>query len=121
MHVPEGLNSPEGHVCKLHKALYGLKHSGRGWYLAVAKKLESIGLQPIFSELSIFTNQNRTLIIGLYADDMIITGIDLETVNTFKTDISTFWKIKDLGEIGTCLGIHITRDRMKKILTIDQC
>jgi len=32
MEVPLGFNFEKGKVCKLRKALYGLKHSPRAWF-----------------------------------------------------------------------------------------
>src|SRR3954469_24587100 len=63
---------------------------------------------------------DKTLIVGLYVDDMIILGPSLDMINTFKKEFGKLYKIKDLGEINTCLGLEITRDRSSRTLTISQ-
>jgi hypothetical protein len=55
----------------------------------------------------------------VYVDDMAIFGSKKDIQDT-KDYIGSCYKYTDLGEIEHFLGIHITRDRSKKILTIDQ-
>jgi hypothetical protein len=80
----QGLTLPAGVVLKVQKALYGLKQSGREWYIEACNGLAKLGLTPSFSNPSVFTNTDKTLIIGLYVDDILILGRSLDVVNTFK-------------------------------------
>jgi len=69
---------------KLNKAVYGLKQSGRRWNQTITKFLNKNGFKQIKSEKCIFkySKNNKTkCIIGLYVDDMIITGEDKEIQN----------------------------------------
>jgi hypothetical protein len=108
---PEGLYYPEGCVLRLRKSLYGLKQSGREWYIEACKGLGELGFQPIFSEPSIFATADRRLLIGLYVDDMLILGKDSTDIDRVVKGIGKRWKIKDLGEVSMILGIRVTRDR----------
>ena len=67
-----------------------------------------------------FTNTDRTLIIGLYVDDMLILGRSLGAVSAFKEQFGKMYKIKDLKEVRTFLGLEVTRDRASRTLTISQ-
>jgi len=107
-------------VLRVKKAIYGLKQSGREWYIEVSNGLAKLGLKPTFSDPSVFVNEDRSLIVGLYVDDMIIIGPILDVVNTFKKEFGKLYSIKDLGEIHSCLGLIITRDRASRTLTISQ-
>ena len=42
-------------VCKLNKAIYGLKQAGRQWHKRFDKTLKAIGLNPISSDPCIYT------------------------------------------------------------------
>ena len=45
MQPPSGLTTPPGHVCHLHRAIYGLKHAPRAWFECFRRNLTSFGFQ----------------------------------------------------------------------------
>ena len=100
--------------------MYGLKQSGREWYIKAYNGLAKLGLTPSFSDPSVFTNKDKSLIIGLYVDDMLILGRSLGAVSVFKDQFGKMYKIKDLGEASRFLGLEVTRDRASRTLTISQ-
>jgi hypothetical protein len=105
-------------VLKVQKALYSLKQSGREWYIEAYNGLAKLSLTPSFSNLSVFTNKDKSLIIGLYVDNILVLGRSLDTVNVFKEQFSKMYKIKDLKEIRVFLGLKVTQDRASWTLTI---
>jgi hypothetical protein len=126
MDQPEGftVQGKEGKVCKLTKAIYGLKQAGRQWHAHLQDTLNTLGFQKnLAGDVSIFIKHDdegdHPTIVLVYVDDIAIIGI-LTAVNDLKAKIGTHYKITDLGEINHFLGIHITRDRSKKRITIDQ-
>ena len=74
------LNILKGKVLKLNKSLYGLKQSGQEWYIEAIKGLKELGFSPYYREPSIFINSDRSQIIGVYVDDMLVLGTDLAEV-----------------------------------------
>jgi hypothetical protein len=70
--------------------------------------------------LSVFTNKDKTLLVGVYVDDLVITGPSLATIKALKTAISAAFPVKDLGSIKMCLGLHVVRDEAFRTLSIDQ-
>ena len=74
MKPPKELGAPEGKVLCLERSLYGLKQSGREWYIEACRGLKTLGFSPLFSEPSVFRNPESGIIIGLYVDDMLILG-----------------------------------------------
>jgi hypothetical protein len=100
-------------VLRVKKSLYGLKQSGREWYIEACKG-------PLFSEPSIFATRDRKLVVGLYVDDMLILGKDPKAIDAAVSHIKKRWAIKDLGEARYILGIRIHRDRKRKLLSLDQ-
>jgi hypothetical protein len=120
MRPPQGLQAVPGKVLRVKKSLYGLKQSGREWYLEACKGLEEIGLDPIFADTCIFVSKDQRLIVGLYVDDMVILANDIKVVQSFKARLAKRWEIKDLGEVKRILGLEITRDRAKRTIKIAQ-
>jgi hypothetical protein len=78
--APAALGALPGKVLKLKKSLYGLKQSGREWYIEAIKGLDKLGFKPCYSEPSIFVNPDRSQIISVYVDDMLVLGADLTRV-----------------------------------------
>jgi Reverse transcriptase (RNA-dependent DNA polymerase) len=114
----------EGKVYKLTKAIYGLKQVGRQWHMHLEDTLNTLGFQKnLAGDVSVFIKRNdegnHPTIMLVYVDDITIIGI-LAAISDLKAKIGTHYKITYLGEINHFLGIRITHDRSKKMITIDQ-
>jgi hypothetical protein len=120
MRPPEGLQCPKGKVLRIRKSLYSLKQLGREWYIEACKGLKELGLEPLFSDPSVFATPDRKLVIGLYVDDMLILSKDPVVVNEVVSMIKKRWAIKDLRNASYILGLRIFRDRKRRLLSIDQ-
>lgn len=124
MDQPKGFVVPgkEGLMCLLKKAIYGLKQAGQQWHIHLHGTLAELGFQKnIASDVSIFIKRHDggdPLIILVYVDDIAIFGTS-EDIKSFKAQIAARYMVTDLGEVSQFLGLHITRDRLKKTLTID--
>lgn len=78
MHQPPGYINKEfpNHVCKLNKAIYGLKQSPRAWNSRFAKFGTDLGFECSKSDASLFVynkNGQRAYLL-LYVDDIILTA-----------------------------------------------
>jgi hypothetical protein len=64
------------HVCKLRKALYGLKHAPRVWYDRIDGFLKSLGFQKSDVDANLYfkVRGNRPVILIMYVDDLFLTG-----------------------------------------------
>ena len=49
------------------------------------------------------------LIIGVYVDDLIVTGSRSEDVKNFKNQMKEVFEMSDLGSLSTYLGIEINQ------------
>jgi len=125
MQIPEGLRTRDNHnlVCKLNKALYGLKQAPRQWYdkihdyLVNVLKFKSNEYDPC---LYIRKIGSDIIIIALYVDDLLIIGNSQSQIAHLKREFKTRFEMKNLGPATVMLGIHISRDRPNKKLSINQ-
>eukprot|EP00253_Pinus_taeda_P002012 PITA_02012 len=68
----------ELHVCRLKRALYGLKKAPRAWYTRIDNYFTRLGFikREADANLHHIAVKRKLLIIVLYVDDLILTGDD---------------------------------------------
>ena len=96
-------------VCRLNKAIYGLKQSARCWNDKLNEVMSKIGLKHFASEECIFANKTKELIVGTYVDDLLILSTSLDMIDNFKKRLSEQLVITDKGEAEEFLGINIRK------------
>jgi hypothetical protein len=98
------------HVCKLDKALYGLKHAPRAWYNRLSTRLVQLGFIISKADMSLFVyNKNDTVLYLLvYVDDIVVTSSP-NAVTTLLQDLMSDFALKDLGDLHYFLGIQVTK------------
>ena len=84
----QGVTVPKEKYIRIHKSLYGLKQSGREWYLEAAKGLAELELKPTFADTCVFVNKDKSLIVRLYVNDILIFTSDLTVIYKFKKAIT---------------------------------
>jgi hypothetical protein len=47
----------------------------------------------------VFVSENKSLVVRLFIDNIVITAKTIDTVNKFKKGFRAIYKIKDLKEI----------------------
>ncbi len=111
MEMPEGFEKREK-VCKLEKSLYGLKQSSRVWHKKISSFLVEEGYLQSEADPCVFIkhHQDCISIIALYVDDCMIFGAK-ENVERAKLALSSQFKMKDLGEVKSIIGIQVERDK----------
>ena len=111
MYQPPGFDDPErpNHVCCLTKALYGLKQAPRAWFDTFSNFLIDFGFSCSKSDPSLFTyhHRDKTLIILLYVDDILLTESDEELLKSLLQGLSERFSMKDLGTPKYFLGIEL--------------
>jgi hypothetical protein len=78
MQPPLGLSSPPNKVCRLCRALCGLKQAPRAWFAKFSTNVSHLGysISSYDSALFIHRTGRGIILLLLYVDDMIITGND---------------------------------------------
>ena len=126
MEQPQGfvIAGQEAQVCRLKKAIYGLKQASRAWNLQFHGVLTELGFTRTFADAGVYVYHHHggdgLIVINLYVDDITLMGPSLESIKRLKDSLSTRYDMTDLGEITAYLGMRIVRDRPNKIIYIDQ-
>ena len=78
------------HVCKLNKAIYGLKKAARAWYTKLGHALLGWGFQASRADNSMFFlhTAKDVLILLIYVDDILVTGSDPHHVFSFASHLN---------------------------------
>ncbi|KAL8157792.1 hypothetical protein AgCh_002484 [Apium graveolens] len=110
---PEGFTKQgkEQMVYKLIKALYGLRQAPRAWYSKLSKVLEQMGFVKCPYEHAIYTKRQgeESLIIGVYVDDLFVTGTSDSNIVKFKQEMNKIFDMSDLGKLSHYLGIEVAQ------------
>lgn len=54
---------------------------------------------------------DESLIIGIYVDDLIITGTSVSNIVKFKMQMSKEFEMSDLGKLSYYLGIEVDQEK----------
>ena len=108
LETPEGMTCREGYVLKLLKSIYGLKQAGRYWYVLLRSFLtEQESFKCCRSDHCIFANEDYSIIILIYVDDVIISGINAAVINSLIAKLRLRFEIGDEGALDFFLGMSV--------------
>ena len=123
---PSGFEDPEhpDWVWKLEKAIYGLKQAGYEWNQTLDEHLRKEGFKFVRSEadhsLYVLHEDGKVIWLVVYVDDMLAASNCRIHLDNFKAKLKQRFDLTDLGPARHFLGMHITRDREKRLLTVSQ-
>ncbi|KAK4397606.1 Retrovirus-related Pol polyprotein from transposon RE2 [Sesamum angolense] len=100
-------------VCKLKKAIYGLKQSPRAWFDKFSRIIGEFGFSRCQADHSVFvqTTTSGMVVLAVYVDDILITGSDLVGIEEAKKYLQKHFVTKDLGRPRYFLGIEIAHSK----------
>jgi hypothetical protein len=98
----------EGKVFRLRKALYGLRQAPRAWNAKLDATMTSLGFQRSKSEHAMYARRN--LLVGVYVDDLVITGSSIDEIQCFKAEMKNTFRMSDLGLLSYYLGIEVRQN-----------
>ena len=96
-------------VCRLMKALYGLRQAGRQWNKRLDEVLKGLGLLAAENDTCFYYDptEGEFTILVVYVDDILYVSKSEKRLEEIKSGLSTAFEIKDLGLASSCLGIQI--------------
>ena len=123
MQQPEGfeVGGPD-YVYKLKKSLYGLKQAGQVWNKKLHSVLLSMGFQQVQSDhgLYIFSKDDIYIFLPIFVDDITLAGKKGAKLDSIIQELSSYFKLHDLGPTTQLLGMEIHRDCPNHTLSLSQ-
>lgn len=120
LHEDVYMKQPEGYldsnnsskVCKLKRAIYGLKQASRVWNQRVDIFFIELGFKKSDFEPCLYSKKcnNSLIFIAVYVDDFLIFSNDDDQIGFLKNKLNDEFRIKDLGNVKQCFGMTIIRD-----------
>ncbi|CAB4001163.1 Hypothetical predicted protein [Paramuricea clavata] len=111
---PEGFvkkaNSGQKLVCKLNKAIYGLKQAAKNWYEALTSLLLKKGFKRSCNDCCLFVRkeENGTFsYVLVWVDDIVVARETEEAINKIKSMLNENFKLDDRGDLNWLLGMQI--------------
>lgn len=96
-------------VCRLYKALYGLKKAPRAWYERLHAYLIKIGFKKINDNSILYIREgpkNKILLAEIFMDDIIFTRND-DLHKQFSEEMSREFEMSLFGQIKFFIGVQI--------------
>ena len=112
MQLPPGFDNSGGKVCRLKKAIYGLKQSPRAWFGRFTKAMKDQDYTQAQSDHTMFYKHcpgGKMAILIVYVDDIVMTGSDEAELSRLKVFLAQQFEIKDLGNLKYFLGMEVAR------------
>ena len=103
-----------GMVCRLKRALYGLKQSPRAWFGRFRDVVQKYGMIRSEADHSVFYRHSPSkgsIYLVVYVDDIIITGQDHDGIAQLKNHLFGHFQTKDLGKLRYFLGIEVAQSK----------
>ncbi|KAJ9513562.1 hypothetical protein QJQ45_006125 [Haematococcus lacustris] len=115
MQQPAGYEDGTARVCRLRRALYGLRQAPRAWHARLKAELEQLGFVASEADSCLFTmvRGNSKVLLAVYVDDCLlaVSKGDTATVAWVKEQLAAVFNIHQLGSAERFLGMEISRDR----------
>ncbi|CAI7849297.1 unnamed protein product, partial [Closterium sp. NIES-53] len=119
---PEGLDDGSGRVCRLKKAIYGLKQARRAWYHKLEETLLAGGFKKSECDHNLFLLQEKEqfLMLLVYVDDIILFCESAAMIVRVEEMLEMQFKCSKMGDVKYYLGMHVERDLDKGVLRLHQ-
>ncbi|TYJ54483.1 hypothetical protein B9479_004904 [Cryptococcus floricola] len=124
MSVPEGLSSSvPGQVLRLERALYGLKQSGRTWWLVLSEQMEKLGFKRLEEEWGMYVLKEKgetRCIAMIYVDDILVAARTAAKADDILDRLGKKWVITKMGDAQYILGLKVERDLQRGKVYLSQ-
>jgi hypothetical protein len=112
MKLPGEYARSDGKVCKLKRAIYGLRQAPRAWNKRLCDDLRGRGFTSLVNAESVFRGNLTGYVVYLviYVDDILVVSESERAVVMAKQSLGTLYTVKDMGVAEYFLGVKIERE-----------
>ena len=109
----------ETKVCRIKKAIYGLKQSPWAWFEKFSFTISGISFHRCHSDYSVFVRRTKygVVVLAIYVDDILL--IDSDSVGSLETKmyLKHHFVTKDMRHPKYFLGIEVARQKQSVLLS----
>src|ERR1700730_8527357 len=122
MKQPQGYEDGTNRVCRLLKAIYGLKQAGNEWNHQFNDKMGEFGYSRLRNDYCAYIHRDSdgTAIVVVWVDDIIAAAQKGVKIERLIAQLKKSYTIKVMGEPTLMLGIHISRNRATRTIRLSQ-
>jgi hypothetical protein len=120
---PPGYEDSSGDfVCRLNKALYGLRQASRAWYKTISEYLLSLEFTRSECDHALFYRHKggNHLFLGLHVDDNLTIGNNLDECIELERKLNEKFPLKIMGDMEHYLGTTVKRDWKAGTISLGQ-
>ncbi|CAI7809837.1 unnamed protein product, partial [Closterium sp. NIES-54] len=114
---------PPGTQWSLRRPVYGLRQAPREWHDTLRTTLVALGFTPSTADPSLFLRTDTLLppfYILVHIENLVFAIADTAGLAHVKSELQKRHTCTDLGELRSYLGLQITRDRVRRTITLTQ-
>ncbi|CAI7889568.1 unnamed protein product [Closterium sp. NIES-53] len=114
---------PAGTQGSLRRPVYGLCQAPREWHDTLRTTLAALRFAPANADPSLFLRTGTSLppfYVVVYVNDLFFATADTEALTLVISELQKRHTCTDLAELRSYLGLHITRDRARRTITLTQ-
>ncbi|CAI7862289.1 unnamed protein product [Closterium sp. NIES-53] len=114
---------PAGTQWSLRRPVYSLRQAPHEWHDTLRTTLVALGFAPSTADPSLFRHTDTSLppfYTIMYVENLVFATVDTEALTLVKSELQKRHTCIDLGELCSYLGLHITRDRALRTITLTQ-
>lgn len=124
MTQPEGFvqKGEETKVCRLKRAIYGLKQSARAWNEKLNQSFIGLGFKRSKLEYCVYFKRvnDKIIIIATFVDDLFCFSDGSNLIKETKSELMRQFKMTDLGIASYFLGVNMVTDPKTGDISLDQ-
>jgi len=104
-----------GTIARLKRNLYGSKSAPKLWYNCLYQFLIELGFTSVaghpclFIRITIVEGQNIVIVIGIFVDDLLVTGNSVAEINMLRGRMNERFLLSDQGQLEYYLGVEISK------------
>ena len=114
---------PKGFIYRLKKAVYGRRESPKEWWILLRDTIIGLGWNQSLVDQCLFfrgSESDNFEAMVVYVDDIVIASSNPESSQRIIDALASKFALKDVGNATSLLGLHITRNRDRQTIDIDQ-
>ncbi|CAI7856792.1 unnamed protein product [Closterium sp. NIES-53] len=122
---PPGITGtfPASTQWSLRRPVYSIRQAPREWHNTLRTTLAALGFAPSTANPSLVLRTDTSLppfYILVYVDDLVFATADTEALTLVKSELQKRHTCTYLGELRSYLGLQISRDKVRRTITLTQ-